>query len=95
VEPRRKPIVRNQTSSLDQPLPNIEELIEHGQITVGIIRPAGCVAVAHDGHKTVSMLVRRDGENVVQLLTRLDLAIDKAQTEGVRTDEVTPSYLPK
>jgi hypothetical protein len=46
------------------------------------------VAVAHDGHQTLSMLVRREGESVSQLLTRLDLAIDKARTEGVRVDEV-------
>jgi hypothetical protein len=44
VEPRRKPIVHYPTRSLDQPLPNIEELIEHGQVTFGMIRPAGCVA---------------------------------------------------
>lgn len=85
MEPRRKPIVQHPTRSLDNPLRNIEKLIEHGQITLGIIRPAGCVAVAHDhdGHKTLSMLVRREGESLVQLLTRLDLAIDKARTEGV------------
>jgi len=88
VESRRKPILRNPARSLDQPLRNIEELLEHGQITLGIVRPAGCVAVAHDGHQTLSMLVRREGESVSQLLTRLDLAIDKARTEGVRVDEV-------
>jgi hypothetical protein len=95
VEPRRKPIVHYPTRSLDQPLPNIEELIEHGQITFGIIRPAGCVAVAHDGRQTVSMLVRRDGETVAQLLTRLDLAIAAARAEGVRVDEVNARPFPK
>ena len=52
------------------------------------MRPVGCVAVTHDGHKTLSMLVRREGETLAQLFTRLDLAIDKARTEGVRIDEV-------
>jgi hypothetical protein len=40
----------------------------------------------------------RDGETVTQLLTRLDLAIAKALTEGIRTDEVNPisqQYFPK
>jgi hypothetical protein len=53
-----------------------------------MMRPVGCVAVAHDGHKTLSMLVRREGETLAELLTRLDLAIDKARNEGIRTDEV-------
>jgi hypothetical protein len=57
-----------------------------------------CVAVAHDGRQTVSMLLRREGETVTQLLTRLDLAIAKAFTEGTRTAEVNPisqQYFPK
>lgn len=95
MEPRRKPIVHYPTRSLDEPLPNIEELIQHGQITFGIIRPVGCVAVAHDGRQTVSMLVRHDGETVAQLLTRLDLAIAKARLEGVRVDEVNTRHIPK
>jgi hypothetical protein len=55
-------------------------------------------AVAHDGRQTVSMLLRREGETATQLLTRLDLAIAKAFTEGIRTDEVNPisqQYFPK
>ena len=48
------------------------------------------MAVAHDSRQTVSMLLRREGETVTQLLTRLDLAIAKALTEGIRTDEVNP-----
>ena len=95
MESRRKPIVRYPTRSLDEPLPNIEELIQHGQITFGVIRPAGCVAVAHDGRQTVAMLVRRDGETVAELITRLDLAIAKARLEGVRVDEVNARHIPK
>jgi len=37
-------------------------------------------------------------ETVTQLLTRLDVAIAKALTEGIRTDEVNPisqQYFPK
>jgi hypothetical protein len=98
VELRPKPIVRPRTHSLDQSLPYIDQLIRHGQITLGNVRPVGCVAVAHDGRQTVSMLLRREGETVTQLLTRLDLAIAKALTEGIRTDEVNPisqQYFPK
>jgi hypothetical protein len=98
VEPRSKPIVRHRTRSLDQSLPYIGELMKHGQITLGNVRPVGCVAVAHDGRQTVCMLLRREGETATQLLTRLDLAIAKAFTEGTRTDEVNPisqQYIPK
>jgi hypothetical protein len=75
-------------------LPNIAELIEEGQITVGVLRPVRCiVATAHDGHNSLAMLVRRKGETLVELLTRLDLAIAKAQTEGIFTDEINASSI--
>jgi len=64
--------------------------LKHGQITVGNVRSVGCVAVAHDGRQTVSMLRRREEESVTELLGRLDLAIAKALNEGIRTDEVNP-----
>lgn len=98
MEPRLKPIVRHRSRSLDQTLPYIEELLKYGQITLSNVRPVGCVAVAHDGSQTVSMLLRREGELVTQLLTRLDVAIAKALTEGICTDEVNPinqQYFPK
>jgi hypothetical protein len=90
VELRPKPIVRPRTHNLDQTLPYIAELMHNGQITLGNVPRVGCVAVAHDGRQTVSMLLRREGETVTQLLTRLDLAIAKAFTEGTCTDEVNP-----
>jgi hypothetical protein len=34
------------------------------------------------------MLIRRRGETLTQLLTRLDLAIAKAFTEDIFTDEI-------
>ena len=75
-------------------LPNIAELIEEGQITVGVLRPVRCIAAtAHDGHNSLAMLVRRKGETLVELLTRLDLAIAKAQTEGIFTDEINASSI--
>ena len=46
------------------------------------------VAVASDGNTTLAMLVRRKGETLAQLLTRLDLAIAKAYDEEIFTDEI-------
>jgi len=59
-----------------------------GQITIGAIQPLRCVAIANDGHSSLAMLVRRDGETLAQLLTRLDDAIAKAYDEEKFTDEV-------
>ncbi len=67
---------------------NYPELIAEGQIAIGVIRPVGkSVAVATDGESTLAMLVRRDGEALSQLLKRLDLAIARAHTDDVFTDE--------
>jgi len=49
------------------------------------------VAVEHDGRQTVSMLVRRDGETVAQLLTRVDLAIAKAGVDEVNSKHIPPN----
>jgi hypothetical protein len=70
-------------------LPNIAELIEEGQITIGVLHKSWCIAAtADDGHDNLAMLVRRKDETLAELLTRLDLAIAKAQTEGIFTDEI-------
>ena len=72
-------------------LSNIAELIRHGQITVGVIRPMGCVAIANDAHQSLAMLVRRKGESLPQLLERLDLAVGKALHDEIYTDEINNS----
>jgi acetylglutamate kinase len=69
-------------------LPNIAELIEDGEITIGILRPIGCVATAADEDCTYAMLVHRRRESFVPLLSRLDQAIEKALTLGIFTDEI-------
>ena len=69
-------------------LPNIAELIDYGEITIGRLSPVGCVATAADEDCTYAMLVRRRGESLTQLLVRLDQAIDKAETLGIFTDEI-------
>jgi hypothetical protein len=70
-------------------LPNIEDLVDgEGQITIGAIPPVRCVAIANDSHNSLAMLVRRKGETLAQLLTRLDAAIALAYNEDKFTDEV-------
>lgn len=91
----RKRIVRDSPRSLDKHapksttfLPHIAELIEYGQITIGVLAPVGSVAIASDGHNSLAMLVRRENETLEALLTRLDQAIDKAINEEIFTDEI-------
>ncbi len=81
--------IRKDSAGSPLELPYITELIEEGQITIGVIRPVGeSVAVANDGESTLAMLVRRDGETLSQLLKRLELAIARARTEDVFIDEI-------
>jgi hypothetical protein len=101
LEPQRKPATRKPRGAVkknaagkpeDHPLrlPHIAELIAYGEITVGQLRPIGCVATACDEDITMAMLVRRKGETLLQLLTRLDQAIAKAYEENIYTDEINP-----
>ena len=79
------------TNSLPE-LPYIEETIEHGGISVGIIPPLKeCIAVAHEGRHTLAMPKRQNGESLAQRLSRLDLDIALAHTEEVFTDEINPA----
>ena len=100
MEDRRQRSARHRTRSVKQnaagknstvtpvSLPNIAELITYGEITLGVLRPVGCIATATDGHNCLAMLVRRRGENLAQFLVRLDQAIDKALTDDIYTDEI-------
>jgi hypothetical protein len=102
VERRRKHTARNAARGVNKDaaakdsaghllhLPHVAELIKDGEITVGVLRPVGCIATASDGHNCLAMLVRRKGETLAQLLARLDLAIAKAYTEDIFTDEINP-----
>jgi hypothetical protein len=69
-------------------LRHLADLIDDGEISVGVLEPVGCVATAVDGSNCLAMLVRRDGETLAQLLTRLDLAVGLAFAEDIFTDEV-------
>ena len=105
MERRRKPVARrsgrrlesrpaSQPDSVRLPLPHIEELIEFGEITVINKYPIGGVAVAGGEHNALAMLVRRDGETLSQLLTRLDHAVVKALEEDIYADQINPTSRP-
>jgi hypothetical protein len=104
LESRRKRAARDHPRSLDKQasgnnprksslhLPNIADLIEYGQITVGVLHRVGAVAVASDSHNSLAMLVRRQDETLQALLKRLDRAIDIAINEEVFTDEINSPH---
>src|SRR5260370_24300015 len=83
LEHRRKRAVRNRTPSLGKKvvaknsavipgsLPNLADLITYGEITVGVLRPVGCVATATDGYNSLAMLGRRRGDHLAQLPARV------------------------
>jgi hypothetical protein len=94
VAPRPKPAIPKPTrgiktiSSDADFLPHLAELINYGEITLGTLDPVGGVATAVDGSNCLAMLIRRDGETLMQLLQRLDLAVALAFTEDIFTDEI-------
>ena len=74
-----------------EPLGAIEALIaDHGSVTIGDVEPVGCVAAAADQHQCYAMLRRREGEDLLALLTRLDKAIVQAVENETIVDEVNP-----
>jgi hypothetical protein len=72
-------------------LPNIEDLIAYGDITLGVLHPA-CIATAADEDRCLAMLVRSSDETLGQLLIRLDRAIGKAVNEDIFIDEISPPH---
>jgi len=90
--PARSRSVKKRAGAKDSPaavsLPNLAELIEYGEITIGMQGSIGCLATAADEDCTYAMLVRRRGEDFPQLLIRLEQAVDKALTLGIFTDEI-------
>ena len=68
---------------------HIEALIDDGgEIALGAIYPIKCAATAADGHNSVAMLVRRDGETLNALLNRLDNAIGRYFKDDEFVDEI-------
>ena len=89
---KKKAKAKGETPVAALSFPNIAQLIEDGDITIGMLRPVGCVATAADEDRCLAMLVRRRGETLGQLLTRLDRAIEKAINEDIFTDEINPPH---
>ena len=70
-------------------LENIESLISgEGSIEIGRIGPVRCAAVASDENQMLAALVRRKGESLMDLMQRLDKAIEKAWEKEIYTDEI-------
>ncbi|MBA3588093.1 hypothetical protein [Methylibium sp.] len=68
---------------------NIEALInDGGEITLGAIGGIDCAATVADGHNSLAMLVRREGETLNALLRRLDKAIAAVRDGGDPVDEI-------
>ena len=71
------------------PWPTLQDFIEYdGQISIGLIGPVHCAAVASDEHNMYVALVRRDNESFTELLTRLDTALEDALENENFTDEI-------
>ncbi len=77
-------------------LPHIESLVlgGYGDITIGRAYSIPCVASDADEDQPLAMLVRREGETLIQILTRLDKAIGLATERDQFIDEVSdgPDY---
>jgi hypothetical protein len=83
--------VTSQAPTPNNPWPNLQALIDDdGQISIGRIGPIACAAVANDDHTCYAMLVRRNGESLVDLTTRLDLAVATAIATDLCVDEINP-----
>ena len=71
--------------------PNLEALIADGEITIGQMYPIGGVAVATDGHNSLTMLRQRPDESLLEIMLRLDEAVKKAVESDLYTDEINTS----
>ena len=69
-------------------LPNLEALMDEGEITLGHLYPVGGTAVATDGYNCLAMLKRRPNESLTALLQRLDSAVALAVQKNIYTDEI-------
>ncbi|PJA33532.1 MAG: hypothetical protein CO187_01215 [Zetaproteobacteria bacterium CG_4_9_14_3_um_filter_53_7] len=70
-------------------LENIEFLIDgNGEVTLGQVAHARCAATASDSNQGLAMLVRKPDETLLELLQRLDEAIEDAYERGIFADEI-------
>jgi hypothetical protein len=71
-------------------LKNVEYLIDgNGEVTLGRVGPFRCTAIAaDDDNRCLAMLVRGSNESLMQLLARLDAAIEGALERDIFIDEI-------
>jgi len=70
-------------------LENIDFLINgNGEVTLGRCGPTRCAATAADDDQCLAMLARRPGESLMELLQRLDAAIEDAYDRDIFADEI-------
>jgi len=70
-------------------LENIEFLIDgNGEVTLGRCGSVRCAATASDYDQSLAMLARRPGESLLELLQRLDSAIEDAYENNIFADEI-------
>jgi len=68
---------------------HLETLIEDGgDISIGPIGAAPCVAAAADAHNAIAMIVRNEGETLGALMRRLDHAVGRFYDHDEITDEI-------
>lgn len=73
-------------------LDNIQAFLlgTRGQITLGEIPPIPYAALAAEGKKVRAALVGREDESILDLLLRLDAALDHYCEKNIVVDEVLP-----
>lgn len=85
-KPTRRVIGEFKPSS---PWPHIEEFLESGgNIQIGRVAPLDYVAVASDEHMMLAALTRNARETFMELIQRLDTAVDQAVNHDTLTDEI-------
>jgi hypothetical protein len=71
------------------PWPRLQAFIDNGgQPSIVQIHPFTCAAVAADEDSMYAARVRRGSESLVELLKRMDVALDKALTNEIFTGEI-------
>lgn len=85
-KPTRRVISEFKPSS---PWPHVEAFLESGgHIELGRVSPIGYVAVASDEHTMLAALTRNPEESLMDLIHRLDVAVDLAVNHDTFTDEI-------
>ena len=83
--------VNPQPPDVGNPWPHLQVLIDNdGFISFERVGPISCTAIAGDEYITYAMLVRRDNETLLELMTRLDRAVSTAIDEEICVDEINP-----